>query len=256
MASTYVWATRCIPAFSCIAVGILLVLSFLVSPFGKGTPGKHNGEATVPQLILSGYTVLLHLLSIAFPVRVCWAMRDVLKKMREAIVDTPIRSRGRSQSVKTEKHEEVGHPVPLFIIILPAYKEDMSTLEETLRVLAAHTQARSSYHVSAASARAVSELLRNSQANKLQLYLAMEQKEENSASKAMDLIKMFDKSFLRMSYTVHPSNIPGEAQGKSSNEAWAAKQAMKDYTDDAVKQNTIFTVMDGRCHTHFPTDDY
>ncbi|KXT01742.1 hypothetical protein AC578_2731 [Pseudocercospora eumusae] len=226
MASTYVWATRCIPAFSCIAVAILLVLSFLVSPFGKGTPGKHNGEATVPQLILSAYTVLLHLLSIAFPVRVCRAMRDVLKNMREAVVDTPIRSRGSSQSVKTEKHEELGHPVPLFIIILPAYKEDMSTLEETLRVLGAHSQARSSYH----------------------LYLAMEQKEENSASKAMDLIKTFDKSFLRMSYTIHPSNIPGEAQGKSSNEAWAAKQAMKDYTDDAMKQNTIFTVMDADTH--------
>ncbi|EME80830.1 uncharacterized protein MYCFIDRAFT_20982, partial [Pseudocercospora fijiensis CIRAD86] len=220
------WATRCIPAFSCIAVFILLVLSFLISPFGKGTPGKHNGEATVPQLILSGYTVLLHLLSIAFPVRVCWAMRDVLKKMREAIVDTPIRSSARSLSIKTENKEEIGHPVPLFIIILPAYKEDMSTLEETLRVLGAHSQARSSYH----------------------LYLAMEQKEENSASKAMHLIKMFDKSFVRMSYTVHPSNIPGEAQGKSSNEAWAVKQAMKDYADDAVKQNTIFTVMDADTH--------
>jgi len=38
-------------------------------------------------------------------------------------------------------------PVPLFLIILPAYKEEMSTLEDTLKVLASHTQARASYHV-------------------------------------------------------------------------------------------------------------
>lgn len=148
MATTYVWATRCIPAFSCIAVAILLVLSFVVSPFGKGEPGKHIGEATIPQLMLSGYTVLLHLLSIAFPVRVCWAMRDVLKRMRQAIEDTPIKTRGRSFSMKMEAQEEIGQPIPLFIIIIPAYKEDMSTLEETLRVLASHAQARTSYHVS------------------------------------------------------------------------------------------------------------
>lgn len=80
-----------------------------------------------------------------------------------------------------------------------------------------------------------------------QLYLAMEQKEEKSASKAVALIKSFNESFHRMSYTVHPSGIPGEAQGKSSNESWAAKQALKDYTDETAKQNTIFTVMDGKC---------
>lgn len=73
----------------------------------------------------------------------------------------------------------------------------------------------------------------------------MEEKEENSASKAASLCKTFEKSFYRISYTVHPSNISGEAQGKSSNEAWAAQQAIRDYTDDLAKRNTIMTVMDG-----------
>ena len=75
----------------------------------------------------------------------------------------------------------------------------------------------------------------------------MEEKEEKSAFKAASLCTTFERSFFRMSYTVHPANIPGEAQGKSSNEAWAAKQAMRDYPDDAQKRNTIFTVMDGKC---------
>lgn len=73
----------------------------------------------------------------------------------------------------------------------------------------------------------------------------MEEKEEKSASKAASLIKTFEASFFRMSYTVHPCDIPGEAQGKSSNESWAAQQALRDYTEDWVKRNVIMTVMDG-----------
>lgn len=73
----------------------------------------------------------------------------------------------------------------------------------------------------------------------------MEEKEEKSAFKAASLIKTFEGNFFRMSYTVHPSGLPGEAQGKSSNESWAAKQALRDYTEEWVKQNVIMTVMDG-----------
>lgn len=73
----------------------------------------------------------------------------------------------------------------------------------------------------------------------------MEEKEVKSDVKAALLIKAFDKSFYKMSYTVHPQDIPGEAQGKSSNESWAAKQACRDYPDTAIKQNVIMTVMDG-----------
>ena len=72
----------------------------------------------------------------------------------------------------------------------------------------------------------------------------MEAKEDKSAVKAATLVDAFRKSFHRMSYTIHPAGIPGEAQGKSSNENWAANQAFKDYPD-GVKKNIIMTVMDG-----------
>jgi hypothetical protein len=74
----------------------------------------------------------------------------------------------------------------------------------------------------------------------------MEEKEEKSAFKAASLISSFDRMFYKMSYTVHPSGIPGEAQGKSSNESWAAKQACKDYPEQNLKENIIITTMDGR----------
>jgi hypothetical protein len=79
----------------------------------------------------------------------------------------------------------------------------------------------------------------------MQVYLAMEEKEEKSDVKASTLIANFDKAFYRMSFTIHPQDIPGEAQGKSSNESWAAAQACRDYPDHSVKQNVIMTTMDG-----------
>ena len=74
----------------------------------------------------------------------------------------------------------------------------------------------------------------------------MEQKEEKSDVKAQTLINTFNKTFYKMSYTIHPQGIPGEAQGKSSNESWAGKQACRDYPDAALKPNIIMTTMDGQ----------
>lgn len=79
----------------------------------------------------------------------------------------------------------------------------------------------------------------------------MEEKEENSAVKAASLCRTFEASFLRISYTVHPANLPGEAQGKSSNEAWAAQQIVKDYGNDPTKKDVIVTTMDGEYGSSF-----
>lgn len=76
----------------------------------------------------------------------------------------------------------------------------------------------------------------------------MEEKEDKAAFKATDLIATFHRSFYKMSFTMHPEGIPGEAQGKSSNESWAGKQASEDYPEE-VKSNIVMTVMDGECFT-------
>lgn len=146
--TTFAYLTRCIPALSVCCIAALLVFSFLVEPYGRGEAGSRHGTSTTWQLLLSSYTVLLHIMSIAFPARVCYALGDIIKNLRE---HSKLKDDGAmwptAQTIKTE-HGAISFPAPLFVIILPAYKEEMSTLEETLRVLAAHPQARHCYHVS------------------------------------------------------------------------------------------------------------
>ena len=144
--SYYAWITRCVPAFSICAVAILLVLALIVQPHGREEEGKYNGETTWAQLVLSVYTVLLHIMSIAFPLRVCWSMIDMNRRMKDAAALMPNIRRRRAGSVKSDEGDFT-FPVPLFVIIIPAYKEEVETLEMTLRVLASHSQARHCYHV-------------------------------------------------------------------------------------------------------------
>lgn len=147
MAELYAWVTRCIPAFSICLVIALSFFGLFVSPFGEEEQdGDRTAEATVSQLILAGYILFLHTLSVVYPLRVCWSIRDVITRMKEATMETATGQTARVPDIKDEK--EVTQPqCPLFAIILPAYKEEVSTLKETLRVLASHPQARRSYHV-------------------------------------------------------------------------------------------------------------
>ena len=146
MSRIYIYPTRIIPALSVIAIVVLLVFAFVIAPHGKTVRGQDHGEATISQLILSVYTTILHLISINFAARVCWAMGDIIKNMKAAasIVDTP---KGPKNLVIKNEHGKTSYPMPLFVIIMPAYKEEMETLQETSRVLASHSQARRSYHV-------------------------------------------------------------------------------------------------------------
>lgn len=175
-----------------------------------------------------------------------------MKKMKEnaSIRDSP--KTRKLRYVKTTKGT-TAYPSLLFIIIIPAYKESVQTLEETLRVLASHSQARHAYHVSILTKATPSFVVVS---NMLQIYLAMEGKEQNSNRKAELLTLSFQESFYRISFTIHPHDIPGEAQGKSSNESWAAKKAFKDYPDE-IKENVIMTIMDGKsCSTGCSLEPY
>lgn len=155
MAGLYAWATRCIPAFSICLVIALSFFGLFVSPFAEREYADYTGKATLSQLILTGYILFLHCLSVIYPLRVCWAIRDVVKRIKEAATERPTGKSGRVPGSKDEK-EALQPQCPLFAIILPAYKEEVSTLEETLRVLASHPEARQSYHV--CSIRSISEV--------------------------------------------------------------------------------------------------
>lgn len=73
----------------------------------------------------------------------------------------------------------------------------------------------------------------------------MEQREANADAKAMRLIDEFSAKFRNISYTVHPSDIPGESAGKGSNVAWAARKLSERYPIEQ-RRNVVVTGIDGK----------
>lgn len=116
--------------------------------------------------------------------------------------------------------DEVEH-----LIFCPNYAEDVSVLRETLYLLSTQPGALATYHP----------------------VLAMEAREKGSAEKAQQLIAEFRSSFKDIGYTLHPGGIEGEAAGKSSNLAWAVRQAwneLKDEGDEERISRIVVTVID------------
>lgn len=72
----------------------------------------------------------------------------------------------------------------------------------------------------------------------------MESREEGAETKALTLISEFVKKFRFIDFTLHPGNIVGEAAGKGSNAAWAAREASKRYSMNQ-RRDVIFTGIDG-----------
>ena len=164
MGSIYLYLTRIVPALSLLGVLFLLVCSFIIAPYGKAERGEHHGEATKSQLVLAAYTILLHIVSVLFAVRVCWAMGDVINGTKQDANVAEKSRRRSSHAVRNRKPSKVQQG-PIFVIIIPAYKEEVEILRETLRVLAYHPRAQSSYHVRLARCSNCHSFSRPSQSN-------------------------------------------------------------------------------------------
>lgn len=72
----------------------------------------------------------------------------------------------------------------------------------------------------------------------------MELREAGVESKALSLVQHYVKKFRSIDYTLHPADIPGEAAGKGSNLAWAARKLSSNYTM-SIRKNVIVTGIDG-----------
>lgn len=72
----------------------------------------------------------------------------------------------------------------------------------------------------------------------------MESREQNGETKAMTIIQEFVKKFRSIDYTLHPSDIPGEAPGKGSNMAWAGRKLSEKYPL-SLRKDVIITGIDG-----------
>ncbi|KAL9111070.1 MAG: hypothetical protein Q9227_004503 [Pyrenula ochraceoflavens] len=111
-------------------------------------------------------------------------------------------------------------------IMIPAYREDIELLKETLKVLASHTLATRSYDV----------------------FLAMEERDPNAVVVATKLESSFKHKFRDVQHTIHPAAIPGEEPGKSSNISWAAQKVQEKYRDTKTWSDVLLTVMDSDTH--------
>jgi hypothetical protein len=73
----------------------------------------------------------------------------------------------------------------------------------------------------------------------------MEQREVRAGIKSSHLISKFKNSFRYITATFHPSDIPGESTGKSSNLSWAARVASERYGPE-IRKDVIITSIDGK----------
>ncbi|KAM0262366.1 hypothetical protein ACHAQJ_001835 [Trichoderma viride] len=210
--------------------------------------------------IFAYYCLLIHFLVAMFPLRACWSIWSITRSLKQSAQSRAVKdyknagprrhsssysvsssetlTSSNSNGISSPDSESSDSEPELYIkdkvtsqgqiihaIVIPNYKEEMDTLRETLDVLASHPQAQSCYDV----------------------YLGMELRETGGESKALSLIQRFVKKFRSIDYTLHPGDIPGEAAGKGSNLAWAARKLSSKYTMSARK-NVIVTGIDADSH--------
>jgi len=116
------------------------------------------------------------------------------------------------------------------VVIIPNYGESLSKLRATLETLA----------------RA------NGAAENVIPVLAMEEAEKGSGAKGQGLAAEFTGRFCDVLVTVHPCNVAGEVRGKSSNEAWAARQVVGDLVGERGCSLDHLTVTSCDADTQFP----
>ncbi|KAK9467723.1 hypothetical protein V1512DRAFT_116967 [Lipomyces arxii] len=152
-------------------------------------------------------TVTCHVFVVAYTIRACYSTVLVCNRIKYTAND----------------HQQEKRPIQA--IFVPNYNETRDTLRENLSMLACHEYAAQYYEV----------------------YLAMEQTEQEAEEKGSDLVREFGSLFRYITYTIHPQNLPGEARGKSSNLRWVSRVASDRY-DSLMQSNVIFTAMDADTH--------
>jgi len=222
--------------------------------------------------MFSYYCLLIHILVFIFPLRASWAIYTVTRRLHRArndktlkdvslyrqrrasssslsslnasccSIDEGFNSSSDGDSMDTDYTELGLSDGVIHAIIIPNYNEDIDTLRETLEVLASHPQASTAYDVSFPN-----PLERQSMKplTVAQIYLAMEEREPNAEAKVVTLINSFVNKFHFITFTLHPTDLPGELPGKGSNMAWAARKLSERYSF-TQRKDVIVTGIDGK----------
>ncbi|KIW99725.1 uncharacterized protein Z518_11138 [Rhinocladiella mackenziei CBS 650.93] len=230
------WSLRCIPGLSTFCLLILLEcalkivqtewLAFYYPPFLKRGPAPVFAQA-----LFIFYTIFLHVLALIFPLRLIASAWTATKQIRITHNRPTTFSREAlnvAENIPSQPGQDDSKQSSCVImaIVVPSYKEDIEILETSLRVLASHLLAKTSYDI----------------------FLAMEERDPNGVNVAQNLIQLFSGSFREIQFTVHPAHLPGEVPGKSSNVSWAAKAIEQKYVNNPDWPGVLITVMDSDTH--------
>lgn len=151
------WVVRCIPGLSVLGLLVLIECAlqvFQTSLIGLTYPTGlvKRANPVVAQVIFSAYTITLHILALLFPLRLCQAVQSATSAIQQAqyqsgnfISDKEKDNDGGSTNLRSGDGEEEDI---IHAIIIPVYKEEVETLEDTLNVLASHPAAKQVYDVS------------------------------------------------------------------------------------------------------------
>ena len=183
----YAWCARCIPGFTILLILALELLSLTDATFPfawsfksnpeQSAPIRHDfnqipGELTWSQTIFAAYNIFIHVLSLLFPLRLCWSLWQVAGQVQDLDsqhVTASVNDRQDTKSLSDGSLTAPSSPIDsspaqryaddgdtgsdgmgmiFHAILLPIYKENLDTLRATLDVLASHAQAESTYDVS------------------------------------------------------------------------------------------------------------
>lgn len=175
-----------------LVASLFIVTSLFWAPFNVVT-------ATILGASLTFFFVYWTIRSYAVAVACAIGLRRITAWKR---TDWPARYAAWTAARGTAAEAPDAWDWPRHMVIIPNYKESETGLARTIDSLAAQPNAQ-----------------------QLVVVLAMEQREPASPAKAAHLIERYTGRFAQMVATFHPGDIPGEAAGKGSNEAWAAREA-------------------------------
>lgn len=165
------------------SLGLVSLLTLLYLALWHDNHRSAN-EISKSQLVLACYTVLVHILALAFPLRLCYATWRLTQELKSSAAERELRTASPSRLAGQTEKEAILYQSEvsaddssttsfssssseinvsdaescassfdyddsvIHVIILPNYKESIDTLRETLEVLACHPQAGSTYEVS------------------------------------------------------------------------------------------------------------
>lgn len=144
------WLQRCTPGVSSLVIIFLLGVSNTklfagdTQEMADGT-GLERQRLTFSEGFFIFYTISLHIVLSAIPLRIFRGARLATQQIQAALEvsrqesDQPEKPQGRAyQSSPSEL---------IHVSIIPSYKESIETLQDTLRILASHRLAKSTYDV-------------------------------------------------------------------------------------------------------------